>query len=159
MNGYWQLTITIEEWMGTSIDSWLVDVVIDVTDGGVGLAGQLLEKLWAELFIDEVGCVGRMLMLESVVAAAEGQLAVADESHFARTVRTAPVVAVLVAAVVVEIVVLVDDSQSVTFGTTKRHIDGRVCQHLVLSIESLPTTESIHIFMHSFFHHFFLLLP
>lgn len=104
-------------------------MVINVTDGGVGLTRQLLEKLRAEFLVDEVGCVGWVLVLEPVVAAAEGQLTVTDKTHFARAVSTTPVMTVLVATVVMEVVVLVDDRESIALGAAERHVDRRVCQH------------------------------
>ena len=115
--------------IGTSIDGWLVDIVVNVTYGAVGLTSELLEQLRAKLLVDEIGGVGRVLVLQSVVAPAERQLAVADEPHFARTVGTAPIVAVLVAPVVVEVVVFVDDRQPVAFRAAERHVDRRVRQH------------------------------
>ena len=90
-------------------------------------------------------------MLEPVVAATKGQLSVTYEAHFARTVSTAPVVAIFVATVVMKVVILVDDCQSIALGSTKCHIDGGVSQHLPPSIDSLPAIQSIHIFHSSFF--------
>lgn len=80
------------------------EILADV--GGGELFGQRMLHLKARCL---AGRVGRMLVLQRIVAPTELQLAVTGEPNLARTMSATPVVSVFVAPVVVEVVFTVND--------------------------------------------------